>query len=61
MKLDTDCIKHNALRLIKENIDGWIWEADLGIEAKAPNALMTLAKIEGICALADELQEVLKA
>ena len=62
MKIDTECINHNAVRLIKDLLES---RYDLIEEDKQDQELgyliMTLGEIAGIIEMADAMKEVLKA
>lgn len=62
MKIDTECINHNAVRLIKELVES---RYDLIEEDKKDQEreylIMTLGEIAGIIEMADAMKEVLKA
>ena len=62
MKIDTECINHNAVRLIKDLLES---RYDLIEEDKQNQELgyliMTLGEIAGIIEMADAMKEVLKA
>lgn len=62
MKIDEDCINHNAVRLIKDLLES---RYDLIEEDKQDQELgyliMTLGEIAGIIEMADAMKEVLKA
>lgn len=62
MKIDTESINHNAVRLIKELVES---RYDLIEEDKKDQEreylIMTLGEIAGIIEMADAMKEVLKA
>ena len=62
MKIDTESINHNAVRLIKDLLES---RYDLIEEDKQNQELgyliMTLGEISGIIEMADAMKEVLKA
>ena len=62
MKIDTECINHNAVRMIKDLLES---RYDLIEEDKQNQELgyliMTLGEIAGIIEMADAMKEVLKA
>lgn len=62
MKIDTESINHNAVRLIKDLLES---RYDLIEEDKQDQELgyliMTLGEIAGIIEMADAMKEVLKA
>ena len=61
MKIDTECINHNAVRLIKDLLES---RYDLIEEDKQDQErgylIMTLGEIAGIIEMADAMKEVLK-
>jgi hypothetical protein len=62
MKINEDCINHNAVRLIKDLLESryeMIEEDKQNIERGY--LLMTLGEIAGIIEMADAMKEVLKA
>lgn len=61
MRINEDCINHNAVRLIKDLVEN---RYDMVMEATAEERgylLMTLGEIAGIIEMADVMKEVLKA
>lgn len=61
MRIDEDCINHNAVRLIKDLVES---RYDMIMEATAEERgylLMTIGEIAGIIEMADAMKEVLKA
>lgn len=61
MKIDEECINHNAVRMIKELVE---CRYEMITEATAEergNLLMTLGEIAGIIEMAEVMKEVLKA
>ena len=61
MKIDTESINHNAVRLIKDLVEN---RYDMIMEATAEERgylLMTIGEIAGIIEMADAMKEVLKA
>ena len=61
MKINEDCINHNAVRMIKELTES---RYDMIMEATADERgylLMTLGEIAGIIEMAEAMKEVLKA
>lgn len=61
MKINEDCINHNAVRMIKELTES---RYDMIMEATAEERgylLMTLGEIAGIIEMAEAMKEVLKA
>lgn len=61
MKIDTESINHNAVRIIKDLVES---RYDMIMEATAEERgyfLMTLGEIAGIIEMADAMKEVLKA
>lgn len=60
MKINEDCINHNAVRLIKDLIEGRYETVEE--EAADSNYLsLMLGRIYGIIEMADVMKEVLKA
>ena len=60
MKINEDCINHNAVRMIKELTES---RYDMIMEATAEERgylLMTLGEIAGIIEMADVMKEVMK-
>ena len=58
MKLDESSINHNALRLIKDELEP-LYDF-IGDEHMGDYCLATLAEIRGICLMADAMKEVLR-
>jgi len=61
MKIDEECINHNAVRIIKDLVES---RYDMIMDATAEERgylLMTLGEIAGIIEMADAMKEVLKA
>ena len=64
MKIDIECINHNAIRLIKELIDsryGMLCGKDNSLIEERGYLLMTLGEISGVLEMAEAMKEVLKA
>ena len=60
MKLNEECINHNAVRIIKDLVEN---RYDMITDATAEERgflLMTLGEIAGIIEMADAIKEVLK-
>lgn len=61
MKINEDCINHNAVRMIKELVDSRYVMLDDGSAKERGYMLMTLGEIAGIIEMAEAMKEVLKA
>jgi hypothetical protein len=65
MKIDDNCINHNALRLIKEALSDSYYlcssETDRTDEANFRIAMMMIGEANGVIAMANAMKEVLKA
>ena len=65
MKIDDNCINHNALRLIKEALSDPYYlcssEPDRTDEANFRIAMMMIGEANGVIAMANAMKEVLKA
>lgn len=59
MKIDEASINHNALRLIQDEAS-WVMNVDNIETENAMSAIVTLAKIDGICSLSEELKKTLR-
>lgn len=59
MKIDEGCINHNAVRMIKDLIDGRYETVEEGADSNYLSLM--LGRIYGIIEMADAIKEVLKA
>ena len=61
MKIDEECINHNAVRMIKDLIESRYEMIDIDKKSRERGfLLMTIGEIAGIIEMADAMKEVLK-
>lgn len=62
MKIDEECINHNAVRMIKELIESRYEMIDIDKKSRERGfLLMTIGEIAGIIEMAEVMKEVLKS
>jgi hypothetical protein len=62
MKIDEECINHNAVRMIKDLIESRYEMIDIDKKSRERGfLLMTIGEIAGIIEMEDAMKEVLKA
>lgn len=62
MKIDEECINHNAVRMIKDLIESRYEMIDIDKKSRERGfLLMTIGEIAGIIEMADAMKEVLKS
>lgn len=60
MKIDEDCVNHNALRLIKNTIECYSDAISDNDEQTKLWMINMVSRIDGIVAMADTMKEVIK-